>query len=360
MVALMTRSPSPAVVVTAFGIAVGVSLAVAGMLYPAQTDFQLFWYIGHGHAQDAYDPLLMTRPEVAPWARGGGVLPYPYPPPAFLVLAPFALLPWKLAYCVWSGAQVGLFALLAYKMLGRWAFLPVLSLPVLRSAWLGQTGLFMTDGAMAAFLLLNSRPLLAGALLGLTGAIKPQSILAVPFALWRRPSVLFVTAVVGLVLCAASLPFGPDLWLKWLAMVRVFPHLIVAIVAPSTLFPLWGKIILAVVGLVFAARDRTFTGFVIGTLFATPYVQLHDLAGVAVIGIAYVREWWISRRNAPMAAIGTFMLICPMTSVGLLIYGLAVIIDRSRQGTHLIDSMPPVPSARAVGVLLPSPPAPPP
>jgi hypothetical protein len=273
----------------------------------------------------------MTRPAAASWTHGGGILPFPYPPPALLVMKPFGLLPWRAAFVTWSGAQTGLFAFLAEWMLGSWALLPVLGLPVLRSAFLGQTGLFMTDGAMAAFLLIKTRPILASSVLGLVGAVKPQSVIAAPFALWRRPTVLFAAAAAGSSLCLASLLFAWRLWPQWLELMKLFPRLLpfIPAVAPSSLFPVGGKIVLAVLGLAFAARDKTFVGFVVGSLFATPYIQLHDLAGLSVIGTAYIRDWWASRRNAPMAAIGAFMVICPMPAAALMFYGLAVMVDRS-------------------------------
>ena len=75
-----------------------------------------------------YDPQTLLRfwpvrnPEtdfVAKEAADGTLvvrhgLPSPYPPPTFVILAPFALLPWPVALLTWSGLTVAAFALAVF------------------------------------------------------------------------------------------------------------------------------------------------------------------------------------------------------------------------------------------------------
>lgn len=327
----MARLLNPTVVFALLGAVMGCALAIWRMTQPGLIDFQLFWYIAHGHVADAYDPLLMSRPEAAGWAHQHEPLPFPYPPPAFVLLAPLRWLPWRIAFCLWSALQTGLFGALAYRMLGGFALLPLMNFAVIRSAYLGQTGLLMTDLVMAAFLLMDKRPILGGVLAGLAGAIKPQSALAAPFTLWRSRRMLVGMACGGGAICVLSLIFGPAMWGRWIEAAPAFSALhdagVIPKIAPATLIH-WapGRLALAAVGLAFAAWVGSFEGCIVGTVLATPYLQVHDLAGVAVLGTSYIRQCWTSRamRDVPMTVVGVWMLICPFAPLVLLGAALAV------------------------------------
>jgi hypothetical protein len=255
-----------------------------------------------------------------------------------------ATIPWRVSFCLWSAFQMGIFAFLARRVLGGFAILAVLSLPAIYSATLGQTGLLLTDAIVGAFLLLPNRPVLAATLLAVAGCIKPQSMLAAPFVLWRNRLVFLAVTVVTAVLCVLSLVFGPARWLEWVHFIPVFRQvLILTPLWPGAIFPFVGwKIALAVTGIAFAAWDRSFRGFVVGTLLVSPYFQLYDIAAVSILSASYVQRWWRSRdrSDAPLAAIGLFVVICPMPAVTLLAFGLAVIVDglRSRYSTEVDET----------------------
>jgi hypothetical protein len=315
------------------GAIIGIGCALWRMAQPGLIDFQTFWFIAHGHLQQAYDLFLMARPEAAAWTHNAVAMPFPYPPTALFLMRCFALAPWRYAFCAWSGLQLGAFAFVAHRMLGRYALLAVLGLPALYSAAVGQTGLWTADLVLGAFLVLDARPRVAGALLALAGCVKPQSVLCLPFSFWRRPAILLASAAVGAAIFVSSFALWPGLWREWTQAAPAFLRTLVlgSPVAPSMLFsaPGW-KIALAIVGFSFAAWDRSLAGFVVGTLLASPYFQLYDVAPACVLGLTYFRRWRVSGRwrDAPLGAIGVFVALCPMPAWTLLAFCAAVIICR--------------------------------
>jgi len=320
-------------IVALIGAALGVVCALARMAQPIGIiDFQLFWYVGHGHIRDAYDPLLMTRPEAVAWAHDRHSLPYPYPPPMFLLLKPIALLPWRASFLVWSAAQVALFAVLTYRMLGWLCLLTLFSIPVIVSARIGQTGLLMSDLVLAGFLLIERRPIVAGVLLGAAGCLKPQSALAAPVAVWRSPRTYIGMALAAVALSAGSLLFGLSSWTRWLGALPGFAAVhaqgLVPELAPSILFSsAWAKLVLGAVGILFAIAEGGLVGCVVGTALMAPYLQLHDLANFCVVGAMYLKRLLSTKalRDLPMAAVGLFLMIAP-THAAVLTCGCAAII----------------------------------
>jgi hypothetical protein len=109
-----------------------------------------------------------------------GILPFPYPPPFALMLAPFGLLPFGLGFVAWV-VLTGAFYVWAARpwMQDRLA----LAQPsVLVNGFIGQNA-FLTSGFFLAGLhLLKTRPLMAGAVLGLL-VIKPQLAIMLPVAM---------------------------------------------------------------------------------------------------------------------------------------------------------------------------------
>jgi len=316
--------------ITVVGVVIGVACALWHMVIPGFIDFQGYWFIGQNHFAQAYDQAFWASPEAKPWSPGP--IPFPYPPPSFFLIRAMGLLPWRIAFCVWSGLQMGLFAFLASRMLGVFAMLPVLSLPALYSASIGQCGLFLTDLVLAAFMVMPGRPALGGALLAVAGCIKPQSLLAAPLVVWRNRPAIVAGVAVTLALCLLSLVFGPSLWIRWFEALPLFRKLLVlkSPLPPGLLFPFVGwQIALAAVGIAYAMWERGLRGFVVGTLLASPYFQFYDIAAVGVIGAGYIRAWWRSgnRRDAPMAAIGLFAIVCPMPALTLLGFCMAVIVS---------------------------------
>jgi hypothetical protein len=138
----------------------------------------------------------------------GGLVPLTYPPPFLLIVAPFGLLPYGVAFAAWIVATGLLYAVAASKH-----FRPAIALShpgVLSNGLIGQNG-FLTS---AIFLFwtrwLDSRPVLAGAILGLM-VMKPQLALLLPIALvaGRHWLVIAAAAASSLALLGiALLAFG--------------------------------------------------------------------------------------------------------------------------------------------------------
>jgi alpha-1,2-mannosyltransferase len=145
-------------------------------------DFLSFWAAGRMVAEGAgaqiYD--IEAHRAVERSVSAVGILPFPYPPPFALMLAPFGLLPFGMGFAAWV-ALTGAFYVWAARpwMQDRIA----LAQPsVLVNGFIGQNA-FLTSGIFLAGLhLLKTRPLMAGAVLGLL-VIKPQLAVMLPIAM---------------------------------------------------------------------------------------------------------------------------------------------------------------------------------
>lgn len=294
-----------------FAFALGVALALAPT---GPADFKLFWYVGR-HTGEAYADLAHT----AGFARLGtpqgphDYLPFLYPPPFLLVLAPLGQIPLALAKPLWSGGCCAAFAWVAARDT-RWATpLLALSLPLLWCAALGQTGLMIAALTIAAFQRLDERPRLAGVLLAVAACVKPQALLLAPVVLWGRWEVVRAAVVAAAVIVLASLLFGPSLWLEWAHNVTTFRALVEPTypkVGPPYLVPsLWWRILLGGAGVAFAWRERNLWGLLVGGLLCSPYVQLYDLAGLSFIGATLVRD--ARRARAGTVVFGAVLTACP-------------------------------------------------
>ncbi|HEU0284570.1 MAG TPA: glycosyltransferase family 87 protein [Sphingomicrobium sp.] len=149
---------------------------------PKPVDFLSFWAAGRmivdGAGAQIYD--IEAHRAVERTVTTGGLLPFPYPPPFALLLAPFGALPFGFAFTVWVGLT-GLFYVVAAR---AWmpAKLALAQSSVLVNGFIGQNA-FLTSGLFLAGLhLLKTRPLLAGAILGLL-VIKPQLAIMLPVAM---------------------------------------------------------------------------------------------------------------------------------------------------------------------------------
>jgi len=179
---------------------------------PLAVDFVSFWAAARMALQDqaaaVYDVAAHHSVEATASPIGGFLLPFPYPPPFLLFLAPFGLLPYPLAFAVWVAAT-GLLYVFAAGLPKRLT----LGFPVVVSSGLvGQTGFLTTGVFLAGTQCLRARPFLGGAILGLM-VIKPQLALLLPVALlagghWRAivGAALSSVALVAL----ALLLFGPE------------------------------------------------------------------------------------------------------------------------------------------------------
>src|SRR5262249_35509775 len=140
-----------------------------------------------------------------------------YPPTFLLLAAPFGQLPLALAYPLWAGLGLALF-MAACTAMARptWAnAILFLTPPVVFAAAAGQSATWLGAAMIGGCLLLDRRPALAGALLAIAACLKPQAMVMAPLLLWGRWRAMGAAVAAGCGLVAASLLFGPQLWLEW-------------------------------------------------------------------------------------------------------------------------------------------------
>lgn len=305
---------NPADLVSADGVNVG-------------RDFVAFYSAGSltldGEAVQAYDHdavrvaqrQAIGAPETSQPEK---FLPWFYPPPMFLFVAPLALMSYLAAYVVWVFVPLVSLGLVVRRYAGSlWASAAILVFPGTgQSVLAGQNGVLSALIIAGGLLNLERRPLLAGAILGLL-SYKPHVAAAVYLALlfgsyWRA---LGAAVAVSLLLAAASLAvFGLEPWLAflreshvaktfiengqlpWNLMATVFAsarlaglnlqiayglQIVVACFALLALFLVWrrGDIPL----------DARAALLVTVIPLTTPYAYAYDLA---VVGIALV---WLAR-----------------------------------------------------------------
>jgi hypothetical protein len=170
-------------------------------------DFFTLWDAAQGSAAEAY------RFDLSP----GHSLPFVYPPPLLLFLAPLRGLARTDAYLLWVALSVGAFVSAAGVLARRLAPLVVLCPAAAFAGITGQTSLLL-GAAILAGLWQFRRPWLAGALLGAALCIKPQLLFLLPAGLlaaraWR---VLLFTGLAAAALCLASAAaFGLQAWRDW-------------------------------------------------------------------------------------------------------------------------------------------------
>lgn len=195
----------------------------------AGADYSCFWAGAKTALSDPariYDFVHNTV--VQGWPLGPGrVRPYIYPPTALLLFVPFALPSYWAGYVAWVVLTGALFLWGAGRIGAPW-WLVILMPSVALVAYCGQVT-YLMGGLVLAGLSLRDRPVLAGVLFGIAASIKPQFMVLVPLALlaegrWRT---MITAGLTGLVLClAATLVWGPQIWLDWLAALPRFNDLI--------------------------------------------------------------------------------------------------------------------------------------
>ncbi len=191
------------------------------------------WLNGH----NPYDNKLLWTAWLERGGRAEGMMPDIWlsvlPPSSFVVFAPLALLPARVAVVAWICLSLAMVALMLWAVIaltglrGAWAGLFVAgalaSAPIQTLVTVGQASL----PSIALILLaieraMRGKPIVAGLLLGLSACLKPQ--LALPFAAyfafarnWRvLTMVLGTTALLTLVAIIPMQMHGHD-WLgQWL------------------------------------------------------------------------------------------------------------------------------------------------
>ena len=191
---------------------------------PRYIEFTNFWFAGsqalHGQIAAIYDPVQFTKVQQTLVGPGRYVYDiWPYPPTFFLILAPFAILPYFASFLSWD--LVTLFSCIAvvYLIVRRVSVIPaVLASPFTAFNFaFGQDGLLTASLLGASLLFLERQPVLAGFFIGCL-TYKPQFGLLIPLALaassqWRAFASAAVTAM--LLAIATVVAFGAGVWLEF-------------------------------------------------------------------------------------------------------------------------------------------------
>jgi len=236
---------------------------------------------------------------------------YISPPPLAWLALPFTLLPYPIAYFLWSALLLAALAgtwYLAAPGAGRERVIHLVAalawLPVIYALQLGQPGLFVALGVAGSYALLRSnRQFLSGLALGVI-VLKPQLGFLVPVALLaggRYRAVAGAAVGIGLLLLASAVNLGPDgiaayaQRLSFAADVPVNRQLTLALVIGGLAAARLVQGAIAVWALVLAYRLRNqppewmFVLAILGGLLATPYLHLDDLVMLGLAVWLYLR-----------------------------------------------------------------------
>ena len=254
--------------------------------------------------QEALD-ALGSRIQIAELAR------YISPPPVAWLAVPLTLLPFQVAYFVWSAlllTALGWTWYLAAPGTGRIRLVHLAAavgwLPVIYGLQLGQPSLFVTLGVAGSYALLRrDRPFLAGLALGAL-VLKPQLAFLVPAALLvsgRYRAFWGSVVAVGALALVAALVVGPDgistyqERLSFAAGVPVNRELTIAALIGNIPVARVVQALLAIWALALAYRLRgrghewVFIPALVGGLVASPYLHLDDLVMLGLAAWLYLR-----------------------------------------------------------------------
>jgi arabinofuranan 3-O-arabinosyltransferase len=366
----LTPAPPAARLVTLIGLMLALCYLIAlGAAYrdgnfladaqdqPIANDFVNVWAAGRltldGDPAAAYDWPLHKAAEVR--AVGHDFANYygwHYPPPALFFAAALALLPYLVAAIAWLAATLAAYAATLGGIVGSRAgvFLALGFPAALWNVTAGQNGFLTATLIGGTLALLDRHPALSGICLGLL-AYKPQFGLLFPIVLIadRRWRTIAVAALVAAGVAALSwLAFGSGSWQGFLQGLPVTTRVILnegatgwerlqspfgfmrahgagealawgvqaagAAVVAAALVWLWRSR---------AAFELKAAALTTGTLIATPYVFIYDLA-VLGVAVAFLLRFALQRglaayEVAGLTAAGGLILIYPYakTQVGL-------------------------------------------
>jgi hypothetical protein len=281
-------------------VAISVALLVPRLRnWPIAPDFTMLW-AGARFAvirpHDAYDVAAVTaaqmsiRPPVGP-------LPFPYPPSALPLLAPFGLLPFWPAYWLWTLLSIMAFWSAARRITSS-LMLAFVAPQMVLALVLGQTTLWIGALLIWGVMLLRTKPFVAGLLFGVAAAIKPQFAIMIPVAVlagrhWRAIAG-GATGLAGMLIL--SLPFGLFLWGDWASMIARHPGIVSGygldvlgaspllalkvLGLPLYLHALFAALAIWLVWRVFSGHDvrKQVLVLLAATLLASPYAIRYELA----------------------------------------------------------------------------------
>jgi hypothetical protein len=294
---------------------------------PVGTDFVAFWWAARVTWQEsavrAYDLAYAWQGQHDYWPGLDGVFAWVYPPSFLLVVLGLGLLPYLVAFGVWTVATAAPFVGILRTQLPRGAGWLLAGFPGL---WVGigqGQNQFLTATLMAgAIVLVRRRPVAAGLCAGLL-AIKPHLAVLLPVAFlaaraWRAFAVAAVTAVgvtlgsiavlgwgtltawfdamgfVSSAILSGRLPVwkfvSPYTALLWLGLpwsVAMVLHVLVAAMAVLLVWRVWRR-----------TDDTRLRGIALmsATFLVTPYSADYDLAWLAfpmawLAGCAIAHGW---------------------------------------------------------------------
>jgi alpha-1,2-mannosyltransferase len=262
---------------------------------PQAADFLSYWAAAKlaldGVPANAYDIGKHRAVELA-IAPIDGLLPFPYPPPFLLLLVPFGLLSFALAFAAWLIFTGGLYV----ATVRRTAPLPYsLAHPsALANVLIGQNGFLTASLFIGGTALLERRPFLGGLTLGLM-IIKPQLALLLPMIVFAAR---MWSAMAGAILSAATLSL-----------------LALALLGSETFLGFW-RILPAYTGFMAGSKvpwDELASPFAFLRWFDVPQgvaLLIHGVIATAAGGLV----WWSWRsaipQRVPMLAAAT-MLVPP-------------------------------------------------
>jgi alpha-1,2-mannosyltransferase len=338
-------------------------------------DFVTFWTAGRlalqGHAAFAYDERTIGTLQAATVDLTlPNFFPFFYPPIAFVLFTPLALLPYGVAFFTFAATQGALLVTLLRRLLpAPWPLSTLIAAPaVLLNSGVGQNGAFMASCFAVGCLTLESRPALAGAALGCL-VFKPHLALLMPVALaltgrWRA---LLAAGGTVMALTVASLFFGVQPWVRFLeaalrarSVLEGFSDDWVKMISPFAALRLHGDSLrtayigqaaCAVAGLSALCLVRRAGGqwlvatLAAATLLVSPYVFDYDLTlalvPVAVLASAARSDGWtlgemivcamafLSPFAVRLLALGSTFEVQPFITLALL----AVLVWRARRAT---------------------------
>ena len=275
-------------------------------------DFPLFWSASkltlEGRAADAYDPAILGEVTRGLFPKFGDPH-WIYPPSAFALYWPLALLPYFLSWFLFVSATAGALCLVTRR---------IVNLP--STVWITLTGaatleniLYGQNGSMNAALLgfalyaYHKKPVLAGIALGLLTSYKPHLTPLVYLLLllggqWK--ALLSAAATATAIIAASTFVLGPDIWQVWQSHLRLeemgvhkMASLFSAAINLGLGLPaaaiLHGIGAVAALGIcLFMLRSTTATTelkaatVAFATLLLTPYVFFYDHS-IGLVGLAF-------------------------------------------------------------------------
>lgn len=290
--------------------------------FVAGGDFIVFWpaarafldgslislYVGDG----MHDAMLKYYPKAA--MEG---LTWQYPPHASLLFSPIGLLPFPIAYGIWSSLSIAAFigALYVAKVDRRVILILLLTSPIFLAFITGQIVLFVTSLMLLAIFWAKPRPVLAGLAAGLL-TIKPQLGIFLPLVFiagghWRA----FASAAIfslALWLGSAAL-LGLDVWIAFFEriglvsdqvadgampyqrMLNVYAASSFALVPQAVAYAITAvAALIAAVAIFWTCRKTEnprwrYAVLAVSTLLVTPYSWYYELA-VVLPAIWFVLE----------------------------------------------------------------------